>query len=191
MTEFGISPDDLRRLARLLEENGLSELRYEEGDMRITLRTADAPTRRGRGSTSGFVGGVAAVSAMGETAHIASDAFAAANPALVPGVASADTGMGSGEGATAAAGALDFAGAVRIDAPVMGVFYRAAAPGEPPLVEIGDTVSPGQPVGLIEAMKVFSEVPAESGGVVRAIPVKNGALVHPGDPLVVLEPTGS
>jgi biotin carboxyl carrier protein len=71
----------------------------------------------------------------------------------------------------------------------MGVFYRAAAPGEPPLVEVGDAVSAGQPVGLIEAMKVFSEVLAESPGIVRAIPAKNGALVQPGDPLVVLEGT--
>ena len=69
----------------------------------------------------------------------------------------------------------------------MGVFYRSPAPGEPPFVEPGDTVEVGQPVGMIEAMKVFSEVLAEQGGRVRRIVADNGALVQPGDPLVELE----
>ncbi|MFM7321328.1 MAG: acetyl-CoA carboxylase [Armatimonadota bacterium] len=74
-----------------------------------------------------------------------------------------------------------------LDAPIMGVFYRSPAPGEPPFVEVGDTVEAGQPIGMIEAMKVFSDVPAETGGRVAAILVSNGTLVQPGDPLIELE----
>jgi len=74
-----------------------------------------------------------------------------------------------------------------ITAPIMGVFYRSPAPGEPAFVEIGDTVDAGQPVGMIEAMKVFSEVLAEQGGRVRRVVAENGALVQPGDPLIELE----
>lgn len=74
-----------------------------------------------------------------------------------------------------------------ITAPIMGVFYRSPAPGEQPFVEIGDTVDAGQPVGMIEAMKVFSEVLAEQGGRVRRIVAENGVLVQPGDPLIELE----
>jgi biotin carboxyl carrier protein len=74
-----------------------------------------------------------------------------------------------------------------ISAPIMGVFYRSPAPGEPPFVEVGDTVDAGQPVGMIEAMKVFSEVLAEQGGRVRRVVAENGALVQPGDPLIELE----
>jgi acetyl-CoA carboxylase biotin carboxyl carrier protein len=74
-----------------------------------------------------------------------------------------------------------------IEAPVMGVFYRSPAPGEPPFVDVGDTVESGQPVGMIEAMKVFSEVLCEVTGRVIDIPAKNGALVQPGERLVVVE----
>jgi acetyl-CoA carboxylase biotin carboxyl carrier protein len=69
----------------------------------------------------------------------------------------------------------------------MGVFYRAPAPGEPSFIEVGDIIEVGQPIGMIEAMKVFSEVLAEMAGTVLEIPAKNGALVQPGDALVLLE----
>ena len=72
-------------------------------------------------------------------------------------------------------------------APIMGVYYRSPSPGEPPFVEIGDHVSAGDPIGTIEAMKVFSEVISEVSGVVVAIPAENGKLVHAGDSLIVVE----
>lgn len=72
-------------------------------------------------------------------------------------------------------------------APIMGVYYRSPSPGEPPFVEIGDHVSAGDPIGTIEAMKVFSEVISEVTGVVVAIPAENGKLVHAGDSLIVVE----
>jgi acetyl-CoA carboxylase biotin carboxyl carrier protein len=76
---------------------------------------------------------------------------------------------------------------IRIEAPIMGVFYRSASPADPPFVEVGDSVEVGQVVGLIEAMKVFSEVKSESAGTVRAIPTTNRALVQPGDALMILD----
>ena len=72
-------------------------------------------------------------------------------------------------------------------APIMGVYYRSPSPGEPPFVEVGDHVSAGDPIGTIEAMKVFSEVISEFTGVVVAIPAENGKLVHAGDSLIVVE----
>ncbi len=69
----------------------------------------------------------------------------------------------------------------------MGVFYRSPAPGSPPFVEIGDSVEKNQPIGMIEAMKVFSEVLADHAGKVVALPAENGKLVHPGDTLILLE----
>lgn len=74
-----------------------------------------------------------------------------------------------------------------VPAPIMGVYYRSPSPGEPPFVEVGDKVSAGDPIGTIEAMKVFSEVVSEVSGVVVAIPAENGKLVHAGDSLVVIE----
>src|SRR5437773_2106342 len=51
-----------------------------------------------------------------------------------------------------------------IASPMTGVFYRSTSPDVPPFVELGDRVEAGQAVGLIEAMKVFSEIPADRSG---------------------------
>jgi acetyl-CoA carboxylase biotin carboxyl carrier protein len=75
---------------------------------------------------------------------------------------------------------------VAVRAPLIGVFYRSAAPDAPPFVEIGDVVEEGQTVCIVEAMKVFNEIKAEWNGRVIAIPLENGTLVQAGDPLVVL-----
>jgi acetyl-CoA carboxylase biotin carboxyl carrier protein len=73
---------------------------------------------------------------------------------------------------------------VDIVAPLVGVFYRSAAPDAPPCVEVGDVIEIGTEVGLIEAMKVFSSIPSEVAGEVVEIPGQNGRLVHEGDVLV-------
>ncbi|HEY3050510.1 MAG TPA: acetyl-CoA carboxylase biotin carboxyl carrier protein [Gaiellaceae bacterium] len=79
-------------------------------------------------------------------------------------------------------------GAVRIEAPMVGTFYRAAQPGAPPFVEEGDAVSPGQTLCILEAMKLMNEVKAEIEGVVRTIHVQNGQPVEYGQALFDLEP---
>jgi oxaloacetate decarboxylase (Na+ extruding) subunit alpha len=79
-------------------------------------------------------------------------------------------------------------GAIRIEAPMVGTFYRAPQPGAPPFVEEGDGVSPGQTLCVLEAMKLMNEVKAEIEGVVRAIHVQNGQPVEFGQPLFDLEP---
>ena len=76
---------------------------------------------------------------------------------------------------------------VAVRSPLIGVFYRSAAPDAPAFVEVGDLVSEGQTVCIVEAMKVFNEIKAEWRGRVVAIPVSSGALVQAGDPLIVLE----
>jgi oxaloacetate decarboxylase (Na+ extruding) subunit alpha len=79
-------------------------------------------------------------------------------------------------------------GAVRIEAPMVGVFYRAPQPGAPPFVEEGDAVAPGQTLCILEAMKLMNEVKAEIEGVVRTIHVQNGQPVEYGQALFDLEP---
>lgn len=77
---------------------------------------------------------------------------------------------------------------VALVSPTTGTFYRAPAPGEAPFVEVGDEVEVGQTVGIIMAMKVMSEIPSETDGIVVAIPAADGELVQSGTPLVVVRP---
>jgi acetyl-CoA carboxylase biotin carboxyl carrier protein len=77
-----------------------------------------------------------------------------------------------------------------IRSPMTGVFYRSASPDVPPFVEPGDRVEEGQVVGLIEAMKLFSEIPADLSGRVVEIVAENGKLVSQDDPLILLDPEG-
>src|SRR5207248_174013 len=71
--------------------------------------------------------------------------------------------------------------------PVTGTFYRAPDPEMPPYVEIGQQVEEGQTVGVIEAMKVFSDVPSDCAGMVVEFRAANGQLVQQGDPLLIIE----
>ena len=77
---------------------------------------------------------------------------------------------------------------VRVEAPMVGTFYRAPQPGAPPFVEIGDAVAPGQTLCILEAMKLMNEIKAEIEGVVRAIHVENAQPVEFGQLLFELEP---
>jgi acetyl-CoA carboxylase biotin carboxyl carrier protein len=72
-------------------------------------------------------------------------------------------------------------------APLTGVFYRAATPGGPPFVAVGDVVEAGAVVGLIETMKIFNEVLAERGGRIATILAESGQLVHAGDALMTID----
>jgi len=68
--------------------------------------------------------------------------------------------------------------------PMSGIFYIAPSPGSPPFVKIGDTITEGQPIGLIEAMKVFNEIPSTAVGTVLEIVAEPGAIVQVGDVLL-------
>ena len=88
--------------------------------------------------------------------------------------------------------AVPLNGFVRVEAPMVGTFYRAPQPGSPPFVEEGDPVAAGQTLCILEAMKLMNEVKAEADGIVRAIHVDNAAAVEFGQLLFELEPvTGS
>jgi len=82
-------------------------------------------------------------------------------------------------------------GFVRVEAPMVGVFYRAPQPGAPPFVEEGDTVAPGQTLCILEAMKLMNEIKTDAAGIVRAIHVRNAEPVEYGQLLFELEPVSS
>jgi acetyl-CoA carboxylase biotin carboxyl carrier protein len=79
-------------------------------------------------------------------------------------------------------------GATTIDAPMLGTFYRASAPGATPFVEVGSTVAPDTVVCLIEVMKMMNSVKAGVAGTVVEVCAGNAELVEYGEPLFRVDP---
>ena len=73
-----------------------------------------------------------------------------------------------------------------VKSPMVGTFYRSAAPGKPPYVELGQAVKASDPVCIIEAMKLLNEIEAGFDGVVKEILVENGQPVEFGQPLLII-----
>lgn len=107
---------------------------------------------------------------------------AVAQSAVVCASAMEAAPVAAAQPAAAPAAAAPAAGAT-IDAPLVGTFYVASAPGEAPFVQPGDTVHKGQTIGLIEAMKMINEIPAPCDCVIESLVAQDGALVGFGDPL--------
>lgn len=74
-----------------------------------------------------------------------------------------------------------------IKSPLVGTFYRSPAPGAPPFVEVGDIVSPGQVLCIIEALKVMNEIESDVRGRIEKILVENGETVEYGQPLFLID----
>ncbi len=153
---------DLRKLKTLVDlvsESNISELEITEaeGKVRIVKQTAAA----------------AAPVQYVTAAAMPAPAMTATAPAAA--------------GAAPAAEAAAPSSAKVIKSPMVGTFYRASAPGAKPFVEVGDTVKSGQPVCIVEAMKILNEIEAELDGVVKRVLVENGQPVEYGQPLFELE----
>jgi acetyl-CoA carboxylase biotin carboxyl carrier protein len=74
-----------------------------------------------------------------------------------------------------------------VTSPMVGTFYRASSPGGKPLVEVGSSVKEGEPVCIIEAMKIMNEIEATHGGTITKVLCENGQPVEFGQPLFVIE----
>lgn len=73
-----------------------------------------------------------------------------------------------------------------VKSPMVGTFYRSSAPGADPFVQVGTAVKEGEPVCIIEAMKLLNEIEADKDGVIKEILVENGQPVEFGQPLFVI-----
>ncbi|WP_180682364.1 acetyl-CoA carboxylase biotin carboxyl carrier protein [Tepidicella baoligensis] len=74
-----------------------------------------------------------------------------------------------------------------VKSPMVGTFYRAPSPGAKPFVEVGQQVKEGDPICIVEAMKILNEIEADKSGVITQILVENGQAVEYGQPLFVIE----
>jgi acetyl-CoA carboxylase biotin carboxyl carrier protein len=154
---------DLRKLKKLIDlvqESGIAELEITEGEEKVRISRVNA------GSTQTIL------TMPGQFAMPAAAAAAPA-PAAAAGAASAPPVAEKVEGHI-------------VKSPMVGTFYRAPSPGAKAFVELGDRVSPGDTLCIIEAMKLLNEIEADQGGVVKEIYVENGQPVEYGEPLFLV-----
>ena len=110
----------------------------------------------------------------------------AAPAAAHPAQATPIMGAAPVERATAEPPPLAPTGSV-VKSPMVGTFYRSASPGTDPFIEIGSIVKVGDPICIIEAMKIMNEIEADAAGTIREILCENGQAVEFGQPLFVIE----
>ncbi len=158
---------DLKTLLALMQEYGLVELEVEDKKGKVRLV-------RGNRERAG-------AKPAHEPAGIAARAAVPTAPKKPASRGGAESGANRAE-----APALE-ANQRLVTSPMVGTFYRAAAPNVPPFVEEGDAVRKGQPLCIIEAMKMMNEIEAEAEGRVVRILCENGQPVEYGQPLMILE----
>jgi acetyl-CoA carboxylase biotin carboxyl carrier protein len=153
-----IDPELVRELASILSDSGLSEIEVEHGELRLRLaRTMTA---------------VHAPTHMVQVPQaVAAAPVAAATPAPAAPAPAAD--------------AKSHPGAVT--SPMVGTAYLSPEPEAPPFVKVGDAVTQGQTIMVVEAMKTFNPIPAPRAGKITAILVSDAQPVEFGEPLAIIE----
>jgi acetyl-CoA carboxylase biotin carboxyl carrier protein len=147
----------LKTLIELVESSSIAELEISEGEERVRITRSLPPGASAPAPVPAITAGASAATLAGEHPPAAG---APAPPAEPEGHA--------------------------VKSPMVGTFYRAASPGTKAFVEVGDEVKVGDPLCIIEAMKLMNEIEADRAGLVKAILVENGQPVEYGQPLVVI-----
>jgi len=157
---------DLRKLKTLIDlvsESNISELEITEADGKVRIVKSDP--------AAVAAGPIAYAAPLVAPAPVAAAMPAAAAPAVAAAPADAPA---------APAGHT-------VKSPMVGTFYGAASPGAKPFVEVGSTVKEGEPICIIEAMKIMNEIEADKSGTVTKILCANGQPVEFGQPLFIIE----
>jgi acetyl-CoA carboxylase biotin carboxyl carrier protein len=172
-------------LIAALEQTDITELNIKSDELELNLRRGSAAS--GQSETS--------VSAADLAALTAQIGIMNANAAAMPAIASMAVPVAAAPAPIAVAPPSEPTPPpadpkwVEIVSPMVGTFYRAPAPTEPPFVETGNRVSKGQAVCIIEAMKLMNEVETEVSGEIVEILVENGEPVEFNQPLMRVMPS--
>lgn len=152
--------EEIAEIMKIIDSSSCDELIVETGDVKLVVR------RNGGGGASPVIERPAVAA---PTPRAAATSALAAQKAAAPA-------------------AMDSSGKLEVIAPMVGTFYRAPSPDAPVFVEVGSVVKKGQPVCLIEVMKLFTTINSEFDGRVVQIGAENGELVEYGRVLFVIDP---
>lgn len=164
---MSLTHEDVVKIVKIVDECDYDEFRLESGDLKIHLRKSAGGTEpRDESPRIAERSPDEALDAPRETAP----APAPATPRRTPPQEPIDDNL------------------VAIRAPMLGTFYRAPSPNDPPFVEVGDTVWEESTVCLVEVMKLFQSVKAGVAGTIKKIVAENGSMVEYGQVLLLIDP---
>ena len=152
----------LKTLVDLVSESNISELEITEAEGKVRI------VKAGYGVPTTMMMQPAGQMMMAPQQHAAPAGEAAPAAAPVAEVAAAPTGH-------------------VVKSPMVGTFYRSASPGSKPFAEVGAAIKEGDPICIVEAMKIMNEIEADMSGTVSKILVENGQAVEYGQPLFIVE----
>lgn len=160
----------IQDLIKFVAKSGVNEVSIEEKDFKITIKAAQEPT---------YV-----------TASMPAPMMA--QPAVSPMVAAAPPAAGAAPavngGDPATAQKEDNSNLVTVKSPMIGTFYRASSPDKPPFVNVGDEISAGQVICIVEAMKLFNEIESEVSGKIVKVLVDDAQPIEYDQPLFLVDP---
>ena len=156
-----MSNDEIKELIQLVMDSGIAELELQRGDNRVRIRRS-----------MGMLHDIA-IPATGHSPNSTSDSVVQA-PATPASSNVAATTQATNE--------------VIVKSPIVGTYYDAPKPGDPPFVKVGDSVEPGQVLCIIESMKLMNEIESESAGTIVAKLMENGRAVEYGEALFAIRP---
>jgi|SRR3954447_2119663 acetyl-CoA carboxylase biotin carboxyl carrier protein len=158
---------ELKELIDFLVEKDITEFELERGDLKVRVKRGTEPP----------------------VVHMTASAPVAAAPPPIAAVAPAAAGAPAQAAAPAApAEPAEEAGLHIIKSPIVGTYYEAPSPGSPPFLKVGDTVSVGQVLCIVEAMKLMNEIESDVAGEVVKILVTNNQPVEYGQSLFAIRP---
>jgi len=153
----------IQELIKFVSRSGVNEVAIEQQDFKITIKTNQTPT------------------VVHATVPVAAPVPPAAALAAAPQAVSVTT-------ETKSAAADDTSKYITIKSPMIGTFYRSSSPEKPSFVNVGDEVSAGKVICIIEAMKLFNEIESEVSGKIVKVLVDNASPVEYDQPLFLVEP---
>lgn len=165
---------ELKELVEFLKANGIAEFEMERPDMKVGLKFAGS-------SPSG-------IDAAQLAAILSARAPVAAPVAVAPAPVAASVPAAPSAPAAATPAEVDpFAGAHIVKSPIVGTFYEAPAPDAEPFAKVGDKVSVGKVICIVEAMKLMNEIESDFAGEIVKVFVKTGQPVEYGQPLFAIK----
>jgi acetyl-CoA carboxylase biotin carboxyl carrier protein len=175
----------LRELVEFLKANGIAEFDMERTDLKVRLKFAGLQPTAGM-DVSSLSNLANAIAAQG-----AAQAVPVAMPATLPGVQAAAAPAGqlssAAAGGAGAPAAGPEAGAHIVKSPIVGTFYDAPSPDAETFVKVGDRVSSGQVLCIVEAMKLMNEIEADASGEIVKVFVNTGQPVEYGQALFAIK----